>query len=163
MLLRKLRERCEVFLRRRGQPTSTEAAQQASCQRPRLDRDREACALVCLMSTGFFVGLFAVVATTYAAHMPYWISVEVPVCDIVHAASPTQTADVRGSSGVRVSDVAVSGKTSSNISGSTVKGGRGCSPTAAYVFVSLETVCAVYGTKRYSCGKTVTSALKSTL
>jgi len=149
LLLPRLRDKCLAFLRRRVQSTSTQATQRPFCT----DTGFNACLL---SSIG---NMFVILAVTYAAHSPHWIvmdaespgSDEVRAPDMhvtVEAASPKQTADVRGSSDVRASGIVVS----SNMSGSVVEDGRSrC--TTDHSYIGSYTICAIYDTKLY-CGKT---------
>ena len=157
MLLLKLRNRCVVFLRRCEQPTSTDAAQRASC--------KDAAITACLSSISFLGGVFVIVAVIYAANSSQWIDlgVQSPGCYdevhppashiIVEAASPRPEADIRGSPDVRVTDTVDPGKTSSNMNGSAVKDRRRrCAP--GHVYIGAWTICATYDTRFHSCGKT---------
>jgi len=164
LLLLKLRDRCVVFLRRRGQPTPTplQAAQPPSC--------RYAAINTCLSSMAFVGGVFVIVAVIYAAYSPHWIYMDVqsPDCRELRAvvtveeASPHQRSDVGGSPDVRASGVVDFEKTSSNMSGSALKD-RPSRCTTGHLYIGPWTICATYDTNHDGCGKTATLSLESFL
>jgi len=162
LLLVRLRDRCAVFLRRRGQTTSAplQATQRPSC--------RHAAINTCLSSMAFAGGVFVIVAVIYAAYSPHWIDVDVqmpgcrqvPAPVTVEVSSPHQRSDVGGSSDMRSNGIADFEKTSSNMSGSALKG-RPSRCTTSHLDIGPSTICAIYDTNLDGCGKTVTLSLES--
>lgn len=151
LLVLKLPDRCVAFLRRRArQPTPTLATWPPSNRHTIINR--------CLSVTAFVAGIFAIVGVVYAAQSPHWIYMEIQsrACGEVRAPADSQAlprlpTDVRESSVVPASGTQdMSSKTSRYAMRNQLSR---C--TTGNVYVGPWTICAVYDSQVYKCGKKV--------